>query len=315
MKERVVITGSNGFLGSFLCNEISNIKNLKVTAIFRKKEFDKLNKKNLNYLLVKDLSKRNLRFLDAADYIIHCAGRAHIIKDDDKNEQNHSNYKITKNLFKIACKKGVKRFIYISTVGVLGDSTENREPFNEFDIPYPRNNYAKSKFKAELFIKNLSKKSKTEFVIIRPPTIYGKHVKGSFDKLIKLIDFGIPLPFKGFKNKKSFVSVENLSKLVIKSLKNKRLKNKTVLISDVKISLESLINKIAKKMKKRVILFCFPKIFLKFVANLFGYGAEYSKISSTLLINNIHLKRLLNWNIKVSFDKSLEKLISSYKKL
>ena len=42
MKEKVVITGSNGFLGSFLCNEISNIKTIKVTGIFRKKEFDKL---------------------------------------------------------------------------------------------------------------------------------------------------------------------------------------------------------------------------------------------------------------------------------
>jgi nucleoside-diphosphate-sugar epimerase len=315
MKEKVVITGSNGFLGSFLCNEISNIKTIKVTGIFRKKEFDKFNKKNLNYLLVKDLNKPNLRFLDAADYIIHCAGRAHIIKDNDKNEHNHSNYKITKNLFKIACKKGVKRFIYISTVGVLGDNTENREPFNEFDIPHPSNNYAKSKFKAELFIKNLSKNSKTEFVIIRPPTIYGKYVKGSFDKLIKLVDLGIPLPFKGFKNKKSFVSVENLSKLVIKSLKNKNLKNKTVLISDIEISLENLINKIAKKLKKRVILFYFPKILIKFIANFFSYGTEYSKLSSTLLVNNSHLKRLLNWNIEVSFDKSLEKIINSYKKL
>ena len=97
MKKKIVITGSNGFLGSFLCNEISNIKNFKVKAILRKKKFKKLNKKSLNYLIVKDLNKQNLKFLDDADYIIHCAGRAHLIKDNDKNEHDHSNYKITKN--------------------------------------------------------------------------------------------------------------------------------------------------------------------------------------------------------------------------
>ena len=68
-------------------------------------------------------------------------------------------------------------------------------------------------------------------------------------------------------------------------------------------------------MKKRVILFYFPKILIKFIANFFSYGTEYSKLSSTLLVNNSHLKRLLNWNIEVSFDKSLEKIINSYKKL
>ena len=72
--------------------------------------------------------------------------------------------------------------------------------------------YAISKLEAEMAIQDLCKNSMTDYIILRPPLIYGKDAPGC--KSISLfLKYKLPLPFGGISNK-SFIAIENLLSVI-----------------------------------------------------------------------------------------------------
>ena len=108
----------------------------------------------------------------------------------------------------------VKKFIYISTIKVLGEKSSKNNPFNSQSIPNPIGNYSLSKFLAEEKLKKIASKNSIDLIIIRPPLIYGPNVGANFLTIMNLIYRKIPLPFKDIKNKRSIVFVGNISDLI-----------------------------------------------------------------------------------------------------
>ena len=99
-----------------------------------------------------------------------------------------------------------------------------------------------------------------QVVIIRPPLVYGKGVKGNFAKLLKLTSLSIPLPLASIKNKRSMVSIENLVSLITTCLVHPNAANEVFLVSDdCDLSTPELLNLIAKIGGFRSIVFRFPK--------------------------------------------------------
>jgi UDP-glucose 4-epimerase len=50
--------------------------------------------------------------------------------------------------------------------------------------------------------------------VVRPPLVYGAGTKGNFDLLARAVVRGIPLPFALVRNRRAFVSVENLNSFI-----------------------------------------------------------------------------------------------------
>ena len=123
-------------------------------------------------------------------------------------------YFLRLNLAEQAARNGVKCFIFISSIKVLGKKTEQGRSFSSVDPFNSHNPYAVSEAGAEIGPQNLTKRTNMEFVIIRPPLVYGRDVKGNFAKLLKLAALPIPLPFGSIKNKRSLVSIENIQNLI-----------------------------------------------------------------------------------------------------
>ena len=194
MNNRIFITGERGFIGSAL------IRKLEANEKKNKKSLTK--SKNLNlkhaYIDINNKMKWN-KLLKDIDCIIHCGARAHIVNEIENNTlemYRKSNTETTIMLAREAVKFGVKRMIFLSTIGVNGIFTNIPKKFNFKDPPLPKEPYAISKWEAEQELLNLSKQTGLELVIIRAPLVYGYGAKGNFARLIKLVKHGIPLPFK-----------------------------------------------------------------------------------------------------------------------
>ena len=71
-----------------------------------------------------------------------------------------------------------------------------------------------------------------DYVIIRPPMVYGPNAPGNFKRLVNLIKYGFPLPISNIKNKRSFVGIDNLIDFIDVCISAKNASNEIFLVSD-----------------------------------------------------------------------------------
>lgn len=302
MKQNILITGGTGFIGQTIQSH-SFFKN----AIFvvRKKNKNLKNSVVVNFNDTKSINEA----LKKIDCVIHMAGLAH---DNQAKKENYmkSNYFLTKKLVDISKKNKVKKFIYLSTIKVLGEETIEDKKFKYNDPYNPNDFYAESKYLSEKYIISTLKKTKTEYVIIRPPLVYGKGVKGNFSTLAKIVKFSFILPFKSFYNKKSYVSINNLIDFIIICIISKKSRNNIFHVCDKEdISLSELIFKLKLIYGKRKILINFPPSLIKIFFLIFLNKKTFNKIYKPLRVDQHHTKKILNWSPIFDIDSELKKLI------
>ncbi len=305
-KGLIAITGANGFLGSALCKELS----------FRKINHRKLQRKEEENATVIDSIGPKTQWsktLMGVDTVIHCAGFAHQNKSDSQRNlllYDEINHKGTINLAKQAAEEGVKRFIFISSIKVNGESSF-AIPFRSTDKVNPKDPYSISKQKAEKGLKRIAKNGKMEIVIIRPPLIYGPSAKGNFKKLIKFINLGLPLPIKKINNKKSFIYIGNLVDFIIECIYSPAASDQTFLISDdIVISTKDLVEKIAFYLNKKIYIFYFPELFLTFALKMLGKKDLINKFLGNLAIDNHYAYKTIKWKPPYTFDEGIKKTIT-----
>ena len=78
-----------------------------------------------------------------------------------------------------AAYSGVRRFIFISSIGVNGN--QSLRPFSESENPNPVDPYDISKQEAESGLSKLAEQTDMEIVIIRTPLVYGNKENGKFN--------------------------------------------------------------------------------------------------------------------------------------
>lgn len=303
---KILITGANGFIGKKLIDFLSKDNQHKITALVRSK-CDQQTKVNVEYkvgdlLLISDWDW----ILNDVDIVIHAAGRAHIMDEkshDSLSEFRRINTFVTINLSRECLLHGIKRFIYISTVKVLGEYTEDDLVFSSESKPCPSDPYAISKYEAET---SLNENKELDTVIIRPPLVYGSGVKGNLKKLLRLVKGSFPLPFGSIKNSRSMVSVENLIDLIVNCIHNPNAKNKTFLVSDESnLSTPELISLIAKTGGHKSKLIKCPLPLLKFVLFCSGKISVYDRLCRSMQVNIDFTKEQLNWSPKCSIEDSM----------
>ena len=148
------------------------------------------------------------------EVVVHLAARVHKINDNHSNreiEYKKVNCDATLALARLAAEAGVKRFIFLSSIKVNGETTDANNPFTaDDDMHVPDDPYALSKYEAEQGLLALAKKTNMDVVIIRPPLIYGPGVKGNFSVMMKWVNRPVPLPFGAINNKRSLIALDNL---------------------------------------------------------------------------------------------------------
>ncbi|WP_390614474.1 NAD-dependent epimerase/dehydratase family protein [Maricurvus nonylphenolicus] len=299
---KVLVTGAKGFIG----REVSMRLKLDHVVLEHVRSLSPGDKVSSN-IIECDLEDENwLKHLTGVDAIIHLAAVAHN-KSTNPTLVERVNVDATLNLANMAIEAGVKRFVFVSSIGVHGNNSV--KPFNENDIPCPHSEYALSKLKAEKALLDLTRAEDLEVVVVRPPLVYGKGAPGNFRKLMRLVHSLPVLPFGLCTNKRNVISVQNLADFLVVCLEREEAANQIFCIAeDTSISIKDLTYSIAKGLGKRIYNIPIPKFLFLMGAALLGRSAEVQQLLWSLEVDSSKAHKLLGWKAPYSIDDSLSKL-------
>lgn len=298
---RIAITGATGFLGVHL------LKSLSAEQLIILGRRDPILPAAIFHQCAIDGDADFSKSLVNVKVVIHCAARAHIMNDDAQDpltEFRKVNTLGTLNLAKQAADAGVKRFIYISSIKVNGESSEANKPFKYDDKHNAQDYYGVSKSEAETALFELGQNTGMEIVIIRPPLVYGAGVKANFAALLKLVGKGLPLPFRCIKqNKRSMVSVYNLVDLIKICIDHPNAANQVFLVSDDDdLSTAQMVALMAKVQGKRNLALPVPVWCFKLLGKLLNKRDVIDRLTGSLQVDIEHTKTTLHWQPPYSVE-------------
>ena len=220
--------------------------------------------------------------LAGIEAVIHLAARVHVMQDDADDPLaafRRINTAATKHLAAAAIEAGVRRFVYLSSVKVNGESGEH--PYGAGDPPDPRDPYGVSKVEAEAALAAAG--TALETVILRPPLVYGPGVKGNFRRLLGLVDRGLPLPLASVRNRRSLIYLGNLVSAIEAAL---TVPPGLFLPSDRNdLSTPELLRGLALALDRPARLFPCPVSLLRLGGAMAGQGPAVARLTDSLRVD------------------------------
>lgn len=210
---RVLLTGATGFAGGHILRALLNA-NINVRAPVRQTAHKLPADALLEMPLIDGLLTADWETLcDGVDAVVHAAAYAH---DDraDPAKIFRINRDATAALAQAAGKHGA-RFIFLSSIRAQA-GVSSPVPLKDGDPPQPDGPYGEAKLAAEAAINQACPNT----ICLRLAPLYGPGVKGNFATLFKLAQTGLPLPFGAVTAKRSLLSVETLSDLIVRLLQD-----------------------------------------------------------------------------------------------
>lgn len=254
--------------------------------------------------------------LQGVSEIVHLAGRAHRMEksaSDTTIRYQRDNVDVTAVLARAAIRANILRFVYISSVKAMGESTPIDRPWNEQSPCVPVDAYGRTKLAAEQELIRISRSSSLPIVILRPPLLYGAQVKANMLKLLSWVDRGLPLPLASVYNARSLLYVENFADAICSCLEHPRAVGKMFLLSDGEdLSTPELIRRLARARGRRSrLLPMSPKVLFWF-ARLLGHSSEADRLLGSLRIDSSKIRSQLGWTPPFTVDAGLRETALSY---
>lgn len=302
---KVFVTGADGFIGRHLCERLER-RGFTVTRAVRALPEGAVDKPRVATGAL-EACDRLSDLLAGHDAIVHLAGRAHVLREtstDPSEAFEWANVDATVRLAQAAIAARVRRFVFISSIGVLGNRADR--PFTERDVPAPAEPYAQSKLRAERVLAEIARPTSMQVVVLRPTLVYGPNCPGNMARLVRFVARGIPLPLAGFTNKRSLIGVDNLASLIEASLTHPAAAGETFLAADGEdVSLPELIRYLAAGLEVQARLFPFPIDLVTLAARMLGHGATFDKLTASLRVDVTKARTLLGWSPEVSVADGL----------
>jgi len=214
----------------------------------------------------------------------------------------------TLNLARQATAAGVRRFVFISSIKVNGGSTSLKS-YTPDDVPDPVDLYGISKLEAELRLHEIAADTGMEVVIIRPPLVYGPHVKGNFLRRLRWVERGIPMPFANVDNRRSLVNVRNLVDLIVRCVEHPAAAGETFLVSDgADLSTRDLVTHMAAAIGRKPRLFPVPLSLTHSMLKVTGREDLWQRLFGSLQVSCDKARQLLGWDPPVDVLDGLEEV-------
>lgn len=243
--------------------------------------------------------------LESVDAVVHLAARVHVMHDtstDPLMAFREINTSATLRLARQAADRGVRRFVFLSSVKVLGESGV----FSGADDPAPQDPYAISKLEAEDGLREIARSAGMELVVLRPPLVYGPGVGANFLRLMRAVDAQIPFPFGAVNNRRSLVFLANLVDAISLALDHPLAAGRTFLVSDGEdVSTPELIRKVAEALGRPYRLLPVPPSLMRFAGRLIGKGKEVDRLLGNLAVDISALRCDLGWAPPYTMERGL----------
>ena len=309
---KVLVTGANGFVGCEVIQRLNVMSGLQAVGSVR----CAVGLTGTTVVEVGDLTGQTdwSSSLAGADAVVHLAARVHVMHDtaaDPLLAFRAVNVNGTLNLARQAAASGVKRFVFISSVKVNGESTSPGRAFTESDIANPQDAYGQSKHEAEQGLRQLSADTGMEVVFIRPPLVYGAGVKANFAALMRAVQRGWLLPLGAVHNQRSLVGLDNLVDFIVTCITHPQAANQTFLVSDGQdLSTTELVRGMAQAAGVPARLLPVPVWALQAGASLLGKGDAVQRLCGNLQVDISKARDLLGWVPPVSVEEGLRRAMA-----
>lgn len=308
----VLVTGANGFVGTALCNRLTR-DNIPCRGAVRRDAGPSNHKHDV---VVGEIGAETdwTAALQGVQQVVHLAARVHVMTEhtaDPLAEFRRVNVAGTLNLARQAAAAGVRRFIFLSSVKVNGEATRPGQAFSATDVPAPEDPYGVSKLEAEQGLQQIAAQTGLALVIIRPPLVYGPGVKANFDRMMRWVARGFPLPFGAVtENRRSLVALDNLVDLVCLCLVHPAAVGQTFMVSDGDdLSTAGMLQRLAAVMGRKANLFSFPPRLLELGAALIGRQAMAQRLLGSLQVDSKPTCECLGWSPPFSVDQAFSKAV------
>lgn len=314
-QHRILVTGANGFVGRHLCQHLASQGNYVKACVRPSSNTSALiGIPHLEVVRVPEQSDNSLiPMLSAVDAVVHLAARVHVMRETSRDplaDFRRVNVTSTRCLARAAARVGVRRFVYVSSIKVNGEVTHGRS-FSPDDPPGYVDQYGQSKWEAELELEHIASTSGMEWVVVRPPLIYGPHVRGNFLALMKCLQEGFPLPLGSVDNHRSIVSVYNLVDLLELAIYHPGACGNRFLVKDAEdISTADLVRGIARALHTRARLFRIPPSLLLIAGKCLHRYDAIQRLCSSLVVDVTKTTDLLGWRAPMSLESGLGRTCS-----
>lgn len=313
IKEYILVTGASGFIGSALCRELlSSGRSIKGTVRSQQKLLNLPDGIIGVHTGAINGTTAWGAILEGVDAVVHLAGVVH--KNNKRIKDNLDEYRQvniigTEHFARACAQAGVRRFVFLSSIGVNGEFT-SKNSFTENDIPCPVSAYAISKWEAEQALHKIAEGTGMEIVILRSPLVYGPNAPGNFRKLMYLIKTGLPLPLEIKNSLRSFIYLDNLIDAIITCIVHPLAAGETFLVSDGQdVSTPNLIRMISQAMNKKIVLFSLQPGLLKTLCKIAGKTEGLEKLTGSLLVDSRKIRDLLGWKPPFTLEEGIRKAV------
>lgn len=308
---KILITGASGFVGQAVWLRLSGMEG--VTAVGSVRRVGRGSDDRVPFVTVGELSSKTdwITALTGVQVVVHAAARVHVMQEvavDPIVEFRRVNVHGTLNLAQQAAVAGVRRFVFISSIKVNGESTHLGQSFAADDMPAPLDAYGISKMEAEQGLRELSAKTGMEVVIIRPPLVYGPGVKANFAAMMRWLQWGVPLPLGSIHNQRSLVALDNLVDLIVTCMSHPAAAHRTFLVSDGEdVSTTELLRRMGRAMGKPARLLPVPASWLRLAAAMVDKRDVADRLCGSLQVDIAKTRHLLGWTPPLTLDQGLKK--------
>lgn len=323
MSKKILITGAAGFVGSHLVDLLlkKGIPISKLRLLLWNNE-SKDNLPNLKFDIIRgDIRDKETvkKAMKNVEIIYHLAAK---IDFDGKTYQEYKETNVdgTKNLLEECKGKSIKKFVSYSSIGVYGlpAGIGNIINWDESHSPTYTNFYGKSKWEAEIAVREAHRQFGLSYSIIRPASVYGTREKGPTLALYKAINSGQFLMIGNGENKMHYVYVEDLVEATYLAA-NSKINNGEYIIAGFKpTKFIDIVRDVSNSIGKSVPNIKIPIILAMFVAHIFNilnkvtgikiplFPSRVKTMTSSYYYNISKAKKELGYNPKTSFSKGSE---------
>jgi nucleoside-diphosphate-sugar epimerase len=314
----VLVTGADGFVGRAVCDTLRR-SGWHVREAVRSAGNSSGFAKAGDRVVVGSIGPTTdwTDALRGVSRVVHCAARAHVIGEREVRPleaYRHVNVEGTRRLAEQAESAGVKRIVFLSSIGVHGLSTAFGQAFKSCDVPAPHDDYSLSKLEAERVLEDLAARGRQlERVIVRPPLVHGPRTKGNLLRLMRLVGTGVPLPFGDIRNRRALVGVDNLADLVRSCVDHPAAAGKVFLVrDDEEVSTTDLLRYVATDMGSRTRLFAVPSALLRAVARAARKATELDRLCGSLSVDDSHTRASLGWAPRKTLRDGISDMVRWY---
>ena len=309
---KVLVTGGNGFIGKRVCYRLTADR-VDVIGAVRHPKACEWEAPSPSLDRIADWRP----LLRDRTVVVHTAGRAHLLEDRAERPLDAFravNTAGTLRLAQQAAEMGVRRFVFLSSIGVNG--VQSALPFTELDAPEPMEPYAVSKLEAERGLMELGDRTGMEIVMLRPPLVYGPDAPGNFGKLANAVKRGLPLPLGAVtQNKRTLVGLDNLVDLIVTCAYHPAAANQVFLAGDGEdLSTADLLRRMAKAFGVTPRLLPIPVALLKVMAQAAGKAGMIERLCGSLQVDVTKAREVLGWTPPLTVDEGLARAAKSFQR-